>query len=124
MPKYEIEFGVTVYHLEVIEAPNDVVASDVAYALDSSGEYLEEVLRKKWAEHAASNADDFTDVVYNSIDRAAQTTMSNEQLEHYLSATEMRDYRKACIESEIKKAMEVNDWKLVAELASKLTKEN
>ena len=124
MPKYEIEFGVTVYHLEVIEAPNDDVASNVAYALDSSGEYLEKVLRKKWAEHAASNADDFNDVVCNSIDQAAQTTMSNRQLERYLSATEMRGYRKACIESDIKKAMEANDWKLVAELASELAKEN
>lgn len=128
MPKFYIEFGVTVYHEEVIEAPNIETARDVAYALDMNDTFLYERLRPSWGKTASAIADDFTEPDCNAVPDAYEATtgvtMDADALGEYLSPIEIRDYRKACIEPEIKKAMESDDWKRVSELASKLAKED
>lgn len=126
MPKFYIEFGVTVYHSECIEAPDINAARNVAYALDCNTKFLNERLRPSWSNDAGSVADDYTDVdcIEVGMPYESDVTMDADALGEYLSPIEMRDYRKACIEPEIEKAMESDDWKRVAELASELAKED
>lgn len=124
MPKFFIEFGVTVYHDEFIEAPNIEAARNVAYALDLNPKFLYERLRPAWGKTAAAIANDFTDVECDTVPDDTEVTIDADMLKTYLSPIELYDYHKACIEPEIKQAIEKGDWLRVSELAAKLAEES